>query len=65
MADADTRQKRQSATSLLVPSMTPGAHPTGTVTAAERQAVAWVYSGILAGEISETSSLTSGFYVVD
>ncbi len=49
MADADTRQKRESAVSLLVPSMIPGVVPTGTVTQAERQASVWIYSGILAG----------------
>ena len=43
----DTRLKRQSATSLLVPSMTPGAYPdTAGVVVAERVAVTWCYSGI-------------------
>jgi hypothetical protein len=65
MADADTRQKRQSVSSLLVPSMVPGVEPTGTVTQAEKQVVGWVYSGILAQSVTETSSLTSGLYVVD
>jgi len=42
----DTREKRQSAVSLLVPSMTPGVEPSA-IDQAERQASAWVYSGIL------------------
>lgn len=45
----DTREKRQSAFSLLVPSLTPGVEPS-SIDAAERQAAAWVYAGILAGE---------------
>ena len=49
MADMDSRQKRVSIVSLLVPSMIPGVVPTGTVTQAERQAFHWTYSGILAG----------------
>lgn len=41
----DTKQDRQSAVSLLVPSMIPGVVPDGSV---ERQAAVWVYSGISA-----------------
>lgn len=41
----DTRQDRQSAVSLLVPSMIPGVVPDGSV---ERQAAVWSYSGIAA-----------------
>ena len=49
MADADTRLKRQSATCILVPSMISGVYPaTSGVSQAERQAVSWMYSGILA-----------------
>lgn len=48
MADADTRLKRASATSLIVPSMAPGLVTDGTIAAADRQAVTWMYSGILA-----------------
>jgi len=44
-ANLTTRQGRQSATSLFVPFMTPGAHPTGTVTDEERVATAWMYTG--------------------
>lgn len=52
----DTRYKRGSAISLLVPSMTPLAQPdTAGVSQLERQAVGWIYSGILA-----TSNLISG-----
>jgi hypothetical protein len=42
----DTREKRQSAVSLIVPSMTPGVEPSA-IDQAERQASAWVYGGIL------------------
>jgi len=49
MANADTRLKRQSATCILVPSMASGVFPgTSGVVQAEKQAVSWAYSGILA-----------------
>lgn len=45
----DTRLKRQSATCILVPSMLSGVFPdTAGVVQAEKQAVSWCYSGILA-----------------
>lgn len=51
MADADTRAKRQSATCMLVPSLLSGVYPsTSGVVQAEWQAIAWMYSGIKAGE---------------
>ncbi|MGB2809120.1 MAG: hypothetical protein WBC22_15360 [Sedimentisphaerales bacterium] len=50
----NTRLKRQSATCMLVPSMVSGVYPsTAGIVQAEKQAVSWVYSGILAvGEIT-------------
>jgi hypothetical protein len=45
----DTRLKRASAISIIVPFMVPGVEPDGTIEARDRQAQAWVYSGILAG----------------
>ena len=46
----DTRLKRQSATCILHPEMLSGVYPaTSGVSQAERQAVSWMYSGILAG----------------
>ncbi len=47
-----TRQNRQSAVSLLVPSYIPGVVPTGTVDQNERQASIWSYSGVAAGLLS-------------
>ena len=45
----DTQLKRQSATCILVPSMLSGVFgDTSGVVQAERQAVSWCYSGILA-----------------
>ena len=45
----DTRLKRQSATCILLPSLLIGVFPsTSGVVQAERQAVSWSYSGILA-----------------
>jgi hypothetical protein len=41
----DTREKRQSAVSLLVPSFTPGVDPS-TIDAHERRAASWSYSGV-------------------
>jgi len=53
MADADTRLKRQSATCVLLPQMLSGVYPdTAGVVQTERQAVTWMYSGILAGSAS-------------
>lgn len=43
----DTREKRQSSYSLLVPSLTPGVEPS-SIDQAERQVSVWVYSGIAA-----------------
>lgn len=43
----DTREKRNSAFALLVPSLVPGVAPS-SIDAAERQASVWVYAGILA-----------------
>lgn len=45
----DSRQKRQSAYKILTPWFEQGVHPSGTIGQAQRQAAAWVYSGILAG----------------
>ena len=53
MADADTRLKRASATSLIVPSMVPGLVTDGTIAVGDRAAVTWVYSGLIA-EIAVT-----------
>lgn len=47
LGGVDTREKRMSAASLLLPFMTPGIEPS-TIDQAERQAASWVYSGILA-----------------
>ena len=45
----DSQLKRQSATCILVPSMLSGVYgATAGVVQAERQAVSWMYSGILA-----------------
>lgn len=45
----DTRLKRQSATCILRPEMLSGVYPdTSGVVQVERQAVSWMYSGILA-----------------
>lgn len=44
----DTREKRQSSFSLLVPFLVPGVEPSSLDTAG-RQAATWVYSGILSG----------------
>lgn len=54
----DTREKRQSAFSLLVPSFTPGVEPS-TLDLAARQAAAWVYSGILSGTLQIALFLAS------
>jgi len=51
----DTREKRQSALGLLVPSLTPGIDPSA-LDQAERQAAAWVYSGILAQTPAEAAT---------
>lgn len=59
----DTRLKRQSATCILVPSMLSGVYPdTAEISKAERQAVAWIYSGI---EASEGQVIISGINVDD
>ena len=44
----NTREKRNSAFALLVPSLIPGVAPS-SIDAPERQASVWVYSGVLAG----------------
>jgi hypothetical protein len=49
MANLDTRLKRASAISIIVPFMVPGVEADGTIGARDRQAQAWEYSGILAG----------------
>lgn len=50
----DTRQKRQSSYKILAPYMEQGVHPSGAIGQAQRQAAAWIYSGILA----ETAGVT-------
>jgi hypothetical protein len=51
----DTREKRQSALGLLVPSFTPGIDPSA-IDQAERQGAGWVYSGILAEAPAEPTA---------
>ena len=51
----DTREKRQSALGLLLPSLTPGVDPSA-LDQAGRQAAAWVYSGILAEAPAEVAT---------
>jgi hypothetical protein len=47
----DTRLKRQSATCMLVPSLSSGVYPdTSGIVAAERAAATWLYSGIVLSE---------------
>ena len=59
----DNRYKRGSATSLLVPSMTPLAQPnTNGVDQLERQAIAWMYSGILADSPPGASGMAGHYY---
>lgn len=56
----DSALKRMSATMLLVPSMT-GVFPgTAGVSPAERQAVSWIYSGILAGAVAVVTKIRRG-----
>lgn len=47
----DTREKRMSAFSLLVPSYTPGVDPS-SIDASERAAAAWVYSGLISAALT-------------
>ena len=50
MANLDTPLKRASGVNVGMPWRVPGKYPpTGTFTQGERQAVAYMYSGILAG----------------
>jgi len=44
----DTAAKRASATEFIVPSYAIGIFPDGSITADDRQAASWLYSGILA-----------------
>lgn len=48
----DTQQKRQSSVAVTLPFKTERAVPTGTITAQERVAAAWQYSGLFAGAVS-------------
>ena len=50
MANLDTKAKRKSSVSMLMPFMPPGVIP-GGVSQENRQAGAWSYSGILAGAL--------------
>lgn len=45
----DTRQKRNTALSFLVPIFVPGVAPASGIDQADRQAAVQIYSGILAG----------------
>jgi len=50
----DTREKRQSATALLVPAFVPGVEPS-TLDVAGRQASVWIYSGIVSTIIANVA----------
>ena len=56
MANLDTKAKRKSSVSMLMPFMPPGITP-GGVAQENRQAGAWSYPGILAGGVSVTLSI--------
>lgn len=63
MADVDTRLGRQSATCILLPHMLAGFTPdTSGVSQAERQAVTWSYSGILAAGAAVVTVIGLYFY---
>lgn len=62
----NTRLKRQSATCMVVPSMVSGVYPdTAGVVQAERQGVAWAYSGILATLLTITDISIDYFISID
>lgn len=46
MADLDTRSKRASSVQLLVPSLVAPPLPDNSISQADRQHIAWTYSGI-------------------
>ena len=46
----NTAAKRASATQFVVPIYAPGIFPDGTIAQGDRQAIAWIYGGILAEE---------------
>ena len=48
MADLDTRSKRASSVQILAPWMLAPVLPDGSIAQADRQHIAWSYSGILA-----------------
>lgn len=57
----DSREKRQSAVSFLIPSYPPGVEPSSLDNAA-RQAAVWVYSGILSGAAALVAKLAMVYY---
>jgi hypothetical protein len=56
----DTKLKRFSATSLIVPGFTPAAVPDGAIGEADRGAVSWMYGGISFGAVVPVSDLVPG-----
>lgn len=52
MADLDTRSKRTSCVHLLKPALTAPVTPDGTISAADRLHLAWLYSGIAVAAVT-------------
>jgi len=64
MANLDSRSKRASSVSILVPFVLAPPLPDGTISQADRQHIAWCFSGIMAAGAAAVVGLRSKHGVI-